>query len=163
MSEGAEGGCLCGRIRYRLLKDAQRVTVCHCSFCQRATGSAYMIEPIFGIDDVEVLAGTPKVYDHRSEGSGKMVHVHFCADCGTKLLLTFERWPDLLGLYVGTLDQPALIPIVGARDKVIFLDAARADTIIPAGIATYRQHQATNDGTPNPATVYVAPQPVGPA
>ena len=42
-----QGGCLCGAIRYMASAQPIRVTYCHCKFCQRATGSAYMVEPIF--------------------------------------------------------------------------------------------------------------------
>jgi hypothetical protein len=49
-----EGGCLCGAVRYETLADPLRVTTCHCRFCQRATGSAYMVEPIFRTVDLRV-------------------------------------------------------------------------------------------------------------
>ena len=102
-----EGGCLCGSVRYATSGFPSRVTVCHCRFCQRATGSAYMVEPIFEARNFTVLAGNPSVYDQVSAGSGKVVHVHFCADCGTKLWLSFERFPDAVGVYAGTYDGVA--------------------------------------------------------
>ena len=42
-----EGGCLCGAIRYTTNSDPMLVMHCHCKFCQRATGAAYSVEPIF--------------------------------------------------------------------------------------------------------------------
>jgi len=48
-----EGGCLCGDIRYRTTAaEPIRVTVCHCTFCQKLTGSAFLVEPIFRRKDV---------------------------------------------------------------------------------------------------------------
>ena len=85
------GGCLCGRVRYAAKAPPARVTICHCRFCQRATGSAYMVEPIFSKADFALTSGEPRIYGHRSDGSGKMVEVHFCSACGTKLFLSFER------------------------------------------------------------------------
>ena len=42
-----EGGCLCGEVRFVADKEPMRVTVCHCHFCQRTTGTAYLVEPVF--------------------------------------------------------------------------------------------------------------------
>src|SRR6187431_656365 len=36
------GGCLCSALRYETLAEPDRITFCHCRFCQRATGSAFM-------------------------------------------------------------------------------------------------------------------------
>ena len=41
------GGCLCGGGPPRDRGRSCRVTICHCRFCLRATGSACMVEPIF--------------------------------------------------------------------------------------------------------------------
>ena len=156
-----EGGCLCGGIRYATLAKPSRVTVCHCRFCQKATGSAYMVEPIFVNDDFVLLAGSPKAFDHRSKGSGKLVHVHFCGDCGTKLWLSFEQFPDVIGVYAGTFDDPCWFPIDPSSSKHIFLGVARSDTIIPAGLPTFIEHASTNDGVAQEATVYEAHHKIG--
>lgn len=155
------GGCLCGRVRFETTEPPRRVTVCHCRFCQRATGSAYMVEPIFEGDSLALLSGTPAVYDQVSEGSGKVVHVHFCRDCGTKLWLSFERFPDVVGVYAGTFDDPCWFPIDPGNSKHIFLGAARADTVIPPGIQTFVEHATASDGSPQTATTYHLPHMIG--
>src|SRR3954468_14911415 len=98
------GGCLCGALRYATRANPLRVTICHCKFCQRATGSAYMVEPVFRLEHLRVTKGTPSVFQVRSRGSGKTVRVHFCATCGTKLYLTFERFPDSCGVYAAEVE-----------------------------------------------------------
>ncbi len=143
-----EGGCLCGAIRYAAKAQPVRLTICHCRFCQRATGSAYMVEPIFRKTDFEVISGQPKVYQQRSQGSGKRVDVHFCADCGTKLYLAFERFPDVVGVYAGTFDNPNWFERSDENSKHIFLSAAQHGTVIPAGVAGFQAHMITNDGKP---------------
>lgn len=107
-----------------------------------------MVVPIFDTADFRFSAGDPAVYSQRSEGSGKMIDVHFCETCGTKLAVTFERWPDRLGVYIGTLDDPAAISITPETAKVIFTSEARPGTILPAFIPTYERHATENDGTP---------------
>jgi len=156
-----EGGCLCGRVRFATLNQPKRVTVCHCRFCQKATGSAYMVEPIFDDGDFVTLKGTPKVFDQISEGSGQVVHVHFCGDCGSKLWLSFERFPGAVGIYAGTFDDPCWFPIDTASSKHIFLGVARSDTVIPAGLPTFAEHATANDGSAQEVTVYTAHHKIG--
>jgi hypothetical protein len=156
-----EGGCLCGALRYETLTDPVRVTTCHCKFCQRATGAAYMIEPIFRLDDLRVIKGSTAVYQLRSAGSGKMVYVHFCAICGTKLYLTFERFSETCGVYAGTFDDPNWFAIGPENARHLFIEAARHDTILPAGIPAFREHALRNDGTPLEPVVFVQPHIIG--
>jgi hypothetical protein len=156
-----EGGCLCGAVRYETLTDPVRVTICHCRFCQRATGSAYLVEPIFRLEDLRVTKGSPTVFDIRSAGSGKMVHIHFCQTCGTKLYLTFERFAGFCGVYAGTFDDPDWFATGADLTRHIYLDAARHDTIVPAGIQIFRQHALANDGTPLEPIAFDQPRVVG--
>ncbi len=125
-----------------------RVTYCHCRFCQRATGSAYLVEPIFQKDDFEIISGTPATYVQASKGSGKRVTINFCATCGTKLFLGFERFPAIFGLYAGTFDDPNWFERAPHMSRHIFLDSAQNGTVIPAGFDTFREHAMLNDGTP---------------
>lgn len=154
------GGCLCGGVRFETRGAPLRVTICHCRFCQRATGSAYMVEPIFRLDDLEVR-GSPTVFDLRSAGSGQTVHVHFCATCGTKLFLTFERFEGMCGVYAGTFDDPRWIEVGPDNAKHIFVEAARPDTILPPGIPAFEQHAMGHDGAPLEPIVRDAPWSVG--
>jgi hypothetical protein len=151
------GGCLCGTIRYATTAAPTHVTVCHCKFCQRATGSAYMVEPIFARDALEITAGTPSTYIHISEGSGKRVAIHFCAGCGTKLFLAFERFPEVVGVYAGTFDDPNWFDRSAATSRHIFLSFAQRGTVIPAGFKTYGNHAMRNDGTAESPVVFEQP------
>lgn len=143
-----QGGCLCGAVRFEVTGAPLWVTVCLCRFCQRATGAQGMVEPIFDVGAFVLLKGVPKRYAHTSSGSGKIVHVHFCPDCGTKSHLTFERWPDRLGIYAGTFDDPGWFDLSPENSKYIFLDSAARGTLVPKGARTYSQHTASADGTP---------------
>ncbi|MBF9030524.1 GFA family protein [Rhodobacterales bacterium HKCCE3408] len=160
MTNGHTGRCLCGDVTYDTGQAPLWVTICYCRFCQRATGSDRMIEPIFDRADFAFTGTAPSVYTLPSEGSGKDVHVHFCSICGTKLALTFERWPDRLGIYIGTLDDPDAITSTPEDSKHIFVSEARAGTILPAQFRTYDRHATENDGTPIEPTIHAAPWPV---
>ncbi len=154
----AEGGCICGQIRYEVQSKPNRVTICHCKFCQRATGGAYLVEPIFDSHDFAFIKGSPKTFTHQSEGSGKQVFIHFCDNCGTKLCLTFERFSNVVGVYGGTFDDPNWFDRTPENSKQIFLGVAQKGTIIPPGINTFLVHATENDGTPIDPTVFDKPK-----
>jgi hypothetical protein len=157
----AAGGCLCGEVRYGVLCTPSRVTVCHCKFCQRATGSAFLVEPIFDKSEFSVSKGQPKIYKHTSEGSGKQVHVHFCDTCGTKLFLSFERFVDVIGVYGGTFDDPNWYEITPENSKQIFLGVAHRGTVIPSGVNPFKEHATTKEGVAIEPKVFFEPKVIG--
>lgn len=157
----AQGGCLCGALRYEVARQPAKITMCHCKFCQRATGGAYLVEPVFDAADFAMLQGAPKVYVHVSEGSGKEVNVNFCDACGTKIFLTFERFTGAVGLYGGTLDDPNWLEVPPEMSKHIFLNMAQKDTIIPPHVSAFAEHAAENDGTPIAPMLFDKPQKIG--
>src|SRR5262249_28042337 len=148
-----EGGCLCGAVRYAASAAPVRTTICHCTFCQRLTGSAFLVEPIFARDAVEFRGATPARYAHRSDGSGKQVGVNFCAACGTVLFLDFELFPDVLGLCGGTFDNPNWFDRDANTCRHIFIRSAQRGVVLPAGVPLYEAHAIEPDGSPNPARV----------
>ena len=93
-----------------------------------------MVEPIFRLEDLQVTSGSPVVYDISSAGSGKLVRIHFCQKCGTKLYLTFERFAETCGVYAGTFDDPNWFTVGADTSRHIYVDVARHDTILPAGV-----------------------------
>ncbi|MBK9362177.1 MAG: GFA family protein [Rubrivivax sp.] len=71
MLEVREGGCLCGLARFRALGEPLRAHACHCTFCQRRTGSAYAEVAYFLGDNIEITGGPLTTYTHRSDASGR--------------------------------------------------------------------------------------------
>jgi hypothetical protein len=149
-----EGGCLCGDSRYRTTADPVRVTICHCTFCQRSTGSAFLVEPIFRRGDVAFSGAALRSYDRRSDGSGKRVTVNFCGRCGRTIYLDFERFPDVLGLWGGTFDDPNWFERSPEKCRHIFTRSAQIGVVLPPGLDTFREHAIRLDGTPNEPIVH---------
>jgi hypothetical protein len=54
-----QGGCACGALRYQLMSAPMFVHCCHCSSCQRHTGSAFAINALIEAERVRVSAGAP--------------------------------------------------------------------------------------------------------
>ena len=109
MAQIHEGGCSCGAVRYRVNGTPIRTSVCHCSFCQRRTGSAFGIGIFFRDQDVEFLRGELKTYEHRSDETSRWLRFEFCPKCGTQVTWTVEAMPGLRAIGVGTLDDPKSI------------------------------------------------------
>jgi hypothetical protein len=53
----ARGGCTCGKVRYVLKRAPIFVHCCHCTWCQRETGSAFALNAMIETDQL-VLEGT---------------------------------------------------------------------------------------------------------
>ena len=79
MAQIHEGRCSCGAVRYRALNAPVRTSVCHCTFCQRRTGSAFGISAFFRDEDVEFRRGELKNYEHRSAETQRWLRMQFCA------------------------------------------------------------------------------------
>jgi hypothetical protein len=70
-----------------------RTFACHCTFCQRMTGTSFYAESLFPMDAVQFNNGELRQYAHRSDGSHKNVFVHFCPSCGTTMAPEPSRRP----------------------------------------------------------------------
>jgi hypothetical protein len=149
-----EGGCLCGAIRFRALAKPRHTTICHCRFCQRVTGSAFLVEPIFRKEDVVFSGAAPKVYERLSEGSGMRVRVNFCGDCGSSLFLGFERFADVIGVFAGTFDDPNWFDRGPGKARHIFTRWAQKGVAVPAEVEVFEDHAIGLDGIPNAGCVF---------
>ena len=145
------GRCLCGNISFAVAGKPRDILICHCEFCQRATGSAALVESIFGKEQFSLTKGAPTVYQHRSEGSGKIIHIHFCPTCGTKTHMTFERFPDIVGIFSGTFDEKGWFGHSPDNTLYFFLESAPDGTVIPAGFDVFDAQYWAAEGTPAPS------------
>lgn len=148
-----EGGCLCGHVRFRATQAPMRTLACHCTFCQKVSGSSYFAESMFAIDAVQFNDGPLQRYEHVSDTSQKKVYVHFCAHCGTTVSLTFERWPEVRGIARGCYDNPDAAPL----SSHIWTRSAQSGTALPEGMACFAQARMTLDGKPEPSVTHPRP------
>ena len=102
-----EGGCLCGEVRYQTEGNPQRVSVCHCRYCQLRTGSALGVSVYFDSQAVRIIRGQHqlKVHTHQTE-SGNHIEFQFCKECGTTILWKAELFSEMSGVGGGTFDPP---------------------------------------------------------
>ncbi|MBG9390101.1 GFA family protein [Caenimonas aquaedulcis] len=148
-----QGGCLCGRVRFKASGPPMRTLACHCTFCQKVTGTSFYAESLYQRSAVEFNEGELKQFDHTSDVSGKKVHVHFCPNCGTTIGLTFERWPDIRAISRGCLDDPDAVEI-GSH---IWTRSAQTGVALPHGVDCFDTARATLDGRAMEPTRHAAP------
>jgi hypothetical protein len=131
VTKGAEGGCACGSVRYRLASDPLFVHCCHCLSCQRQTGSAFVINLLIEADRVELLAGEPQGVDVPRD-SGSPQRIFRCPDCQVALYSVYG-WPELLYVRAGTLDGPRRV-----QPDVHIFTRSKVDWVeLPAGVPAF--------------------------
>ena len=152
-----QGGCSCKAVRFSVVGDPVLLTICHCTFCQRATGSSHLVEPIWRESSFSIISGSPQTYDTISRGSGKRVSLYFCDVCGTKTHQKMERFSGIVGVWGGSLDNPGIA--FNAKEVWrIFVDDAAPGTVIPPNVPTWHQHRIDEAGHPLEPTVFTEMQ-----
>lgn len=105
------GGCLCGKVRYSASGEPAFVGVCHCTDCQKFTGSAFAV--VVGVPkDALTIEGTLSTYGKPGD-TGQTIERKFCPNCGASVADEAAALPGIVMLGVGTLDdtswvQPAM-------------------------------------------------------
>ena len=97
--------CSCGSLRVEAAGDPQAVVACHCTECQRRTGSVFGVGAYFATEQVNV-SGDAVAFSRRAE-SGQDFTSHFCRNCGSTVYWIAGKNPGLIGVAVGAFADPA--------------------------------------------------------
>jgi hypothetical protein len=104
------GGCSCGAIRYQIETAPMIVHCCHCTWCQRETGSAFVLNALIEAERVTLLKGAP-VCINTPSASGKGQKIWRCPHCQIALWSNYAGSGDKVRFVrVGTLDHPGTLP-----------------------------------------------------
>jgi hypothetical protein len=98
-----EGGCLCGAVRYTLNCEPRAIALCHCTHCQKQSGSVFSFNLVVRESDYQ-QAGDTTIFVDKGD-SGEPVYRHFCAKCGSPVLVKIAEAPGKIVLKAGTLDS----------------------------------------------------------
>ena len=88
------GGCPCEAIRFEVTAMPLLLYACHCTECQRWSGSAFSMSMPVASKTFHVTRGEPKPW--RRIGGG---------DCGGRLYGERDVRPDIVAIRAGTLDD----------------------------------------------------------
>ncbi len=84
-----DGGCHCGFIAYEGEADPATAAICHCTDCQKLSGSAFRtVLPVSS--DTFRMSGEPTIYVKTGESGNKRQQA-FCPRCGSPI---FSASPD---------------------------------------------------------------------
>jgi hypothetical protein len=100
------GGCACGAIRYECTAEPLLALNCHCRDCQRASGTAFAAIIRVPAAAFTVTKGAPQFYTVTGN-SGNTVSRGFCPECGSSLFSRLSGLPEVVGVRVGSLDDPS--------------------------------------------------------
>lgn len=134
------GGCVCGAVRFKTSGAPLRVTVCHCKWCQRRTGTAFGTEVVYESGQVEIAGAEIARYRHVSDESGRWLDLEFCRRCGTNLGFTLEAAPGLRTLPAGTFDEPDWIRPERLTFRHVFLRSRRGWSDLSPLVEQYERH-----------------------
>ena len=128
-----QGGCACGKTRYKLTAAPLIVHACHCRDCQRLSGGAFALN--IWLEKANVEADHARLRSMSvPAGSGKPQQIFRCPDCGTAIYSKYHAAPgDTVLVRVGTLDHPEQVEPdvhIFTRSKLPWLD-------LPAGVPSF--------------------------
>jgi hypothetical protein len=127
------GGCTCRFVRYELSRRPLIVHCCHCSWCQRETGSAFALNAVVEADAVSLAQGDVEIVATPSQ-SGNGQRIARCPRCRVALWSNyFQSGPAVRFLRVGTLDVPGTFP----PDVHIYTSSKQPWVVIPEGARAF--------------------------
>jgi hypothetical protein len=105
------GGCFCGTVRYRIDAFPLLLYACHCTQCQRQTGSAFGMSMPVATNSFHIVKGKPKAWQRPTASGDAVVTSWFCDNCGGRIYGERNTRPDSVNVRAGTLDDTTwLIP-----------------------------------------------------
>jgi hypothetical protein len=101
----AEGGCLCGAVRYRADGQPTNSMVCHCRTCRRTAASPAVAWVTFPKARFQFVRGRPSEFR-----SSQPVLRTFCGACGTPLTYEHADSASFIDVTTCSLDDPGSFP-----------------------------------------------------
>ncbi len=101
-----QGSCLCGSVKFEMDGEFDRFFLCHCTYCQKDTGSSNAANLFASNTRFEWLSGSEKVKTYRLPETRHSKS--FCTECGSSLP-TVVKDGSLVVIPAGCLDSEVTI------------------------------------------------------
>jgi hypothetical protein len=131
------GGCGCGAVRFALTEPPVRALYCHCTRCQRRSGTAASASAVVAPGSVRVTQGEDHVRGWTPEGGRTKA---FCGDCGSAVFIVDPADGAIAGIRLGAFDEdPGVRP--SARQFTAY--AAAWEPIPDDGLPRYPERMTS--------------------
>lgn len=113
MSDGGSqltGGCNCGAVRFEVTEPLVSARYCHCTRCQRRTGTAASASAATVPGSFRVVQGEDRLKAWKPEDGAEK---WFCGDCGSAIFTRDREDQEKIGVRMGAFDRdPGVRPSV---------------------------------------------------
>ncbi|MGE3302965.1 MAG: GFA family protein [Hyphomonadaceae bacterium] len=99
--------CVCGALSVRTEGEPEAVVACHCTECQRRTGSVFGVGAYFAHGQVAISGAASSFL---REVEGRPFRTFFCPTCGTSVYWETAKHPGGVGVAVGAFADPCFPP-----------------------------------------------------
>jgi hypothetical protein len=125
------GGCGCGAVRFEIDAPLPIAYYCHCTRCQRRSGTAASANGAVQPGSFRIVAGEDALGSWAPEGGGEKV---FCSRCGSAVFTRDPGTEHVRAVRLGSLDRdPGIRPEL--RQYVAY--AATWEAVPDDGLARY--------------------------
>jgi hypothetical protein len=107
--------CACGRVEITVEGEPALISLCHCDFCQKRSGSVLSVTAMYLPDQIVAIEGEMQRYNGLEvdgdgvDGIPEGINYYFCTTCGSTLYNEFF-WPftgeQRVGVTVGNFVDP---------------------------------------------------------
>ena len=138
MEDELRGGCVCGRVRYVVLKEARFLPyACHCTDCQSRSGSAFSENMLVARRSLSV-EGELECADYAVPGRAGS-STYGCRHCKVQIFAESASRPGFASVRCGTLDRSAdVVPTAH-----FWVQSKQPWFVIPDGVTAFAQQPAT--------------------
>jgi hypothetical protein len=131
------GGCGCGAVRFEVSAPLQTAKYCHCTRCQRRTGTAASASARPAPGSFRIVSGEEQLRAWQPDGGAEK---WFCGNCGSALFSRAREDPEQVGIRLGAFDgDPGIRPSL--RQFVAY--AAPWEPIPDDGLERYQESVET--------------------
>ena len=107
-----EGGCQCGALRYEITASPLTIYCCHCTNCQKITGSAFVLSAAVPEQAFGFTKGNPGKTEWKSD-AGNDRYGLYCRDCGCRIAHGQTPSIGVFSVRAGTFDDTSWLAPAG--------------------------------------------------